>query len=102
MNYNEAIEYIHSVNWTFCKPGRVRVRELCHALGDPQDKLKFIHVAGTNGKGATCSMIASMLQKAGHRVGLFTSPYVVDFRERIQINGEMIKADELGNIVADV
>ena len=77
MNYTEAIEYIHSVNWTFCKPGLERVSELCHALGDPQDKLKFIHVAGTNGKGSFCAMTDSILRSAGYKVGLFTSPYIV-------------------------
>ena len=56
MNYEQALEYIHSVNWVFCKPGLDRVKELCAAVGDPQDKLKFIHVAGTNGKGSFCAM----------------------------------------------
>ena len=74
MNYAEAIEYIHSVNWMFCNPGLDRVKTLCHALGDPQDSLKFIHVAGTNGKGSFCSMLDSVLRSQGYRVGLFTSP----------------------------
>lgn len=102
MTCQQAIDYLYSRLKFGSIPGLERIEALCNKLGDPQDKLKFIHVAGTNGKGSTCSMIASMLQKAGYRVGLFTSPYVVDFRERIQINGEMIKADELGNIVDDV
>ncbi len=99
MNYTEAIEYIHSVNWTFCKPGLERVRELCHALGDPQDKLKFIHVAGTNGKGSFCAMTDSILRKAGYKVGLFTSPYIVEFNERMRINSLNISDSELCELV---
>lgn len=99
MNYTEAIEYIHSVNWTFCKPGLERVSELCYALGDPQDKLKYIHVAGTNGKGSFCAMTDSILRKAGYKVGLFTSPYIVEFNERMRINGENISNEELCELV---
>ncbi len=99
MNYSEAIEYIHSVNWTFCKPGLERVNELCSALGDPQDTLKFIHVAGTNGKGSFCAMTDSILRKAGYKVGLFTSPYIVEFNERMRINGENISNVELCELV---
>ena len=99
MNYGEAIEYIHSVNWTFCKPGLERVRELCRALGDPQDQLQFIHVAGTNGKGSFCAMTESILRHAGYKVGLFTSPYIVEFNERMRINGENISNDELCELV---
>ncbi len=99
MNYTEAIEYIHSVNWTFCKPGLERVTELCHALGDPQDKLKFIHVAGTNGKGSFCAMTDSILRNAGLKVGLFTSPYIVEFNERMRINSLNISDSELCELV---
>ena len=99
MTYSEAIEYIHSVNWVFCKPGLDRVRELCAAVGDPQDKLKFIHVAGTNGKGSFCAMTDSVLREAGYKVGLFTSPYIVDFNERMRINGKNISDVELCELV---
>ena len=68
MNYKEALDYIHSVNWTFCKPGLERIKALCTALGEPQKKLRFIHVAGTNGKGSTSAMLASILKKAGYTV----------------------------------
>lgn len=95
MNYNEAIEYIHSVNWMFCNPGLERVQTLCHALGDPQDKLKFIHVAGTNGKGSFCSMLDSVLRAQGYKVGLFTSPYILEFGERMRIDGKNISDAEL-------
>ena len=99
MNYSEAIEYIHSVNWTFCKPGLERVRELCRSLGDPQDSLKYIHVAGTNGKGSFCAMTESILCHAGYKVGLFTSPYIVEFNERMRIDGENISNEELCELV---
>ena len=79
MNYEEALEYIHSVSWTFCKPGLERIKELCEKLGNPQNSLKFIHVAGTNGKGSFCSMLHSILKECGYRVGLFTSPYIKFF-----------------------
>ena len=102
MNYQEALEYIHSVNWTFCKPGLERIRALCAALGNPQDSLRFIHVAGTNGKGSFCAMTASILQAAGYRTGLFTSPYIKVFNERMMVNGEMISDQELAELTAYV
>lgn len=95
MNYEQALEYIHSVNWAFCKPGLERITELCKALGDPQKKLRFIHVAGTNGKGSTSAMLASVLQKAGYRTGLYTSPYIRTFCERIRVDGENIPENKL-------
>ena len=98
MNYEQALEYIHSVNWTFCKPGLERITELCAALGNPQNKLRFIHVAGTNGKGSTSAMLASILQNAGYRTGLYTSPYIRTFCERIRVNGENIPKDTLATL----
>ncbi|MBE6549756.1 MAG: bifunctional folylpolyglutamate synthase/dihydrofolate synthase [Ruminococcaceae bacterium] len=98
MNYSEALEYIHSVNWTFCKPGLERISALCKALGDPQKDLKFIHVAGTNGKGSFCSMTESVLRAAGYKTGLYTSPYIKVFNERMQVGGEMISDDELASL----
>ena len=102
MNYEQAIAYIHSVNWVFCKPGLERIRALCHALGDPQDRLSFIHVAGTNGKGSFCAMMDSILRAQGLRVGLFTSPYILHFTERMQIDGQPISQDELCDLVEQV
>lgn len=99
MNYGEALEYIHSVSWTFCKPGLSRISELCAELGHPEDGLKFIHVAGTNGKGSFCSMTDSILRSAGYKVGLFTSPYVIRFNERMRVDGEDISDLELAEIV---
>lgn len=98
MNYTEALEYIHSINWTFCKPGLERISELCQKLGNPQDDLKFIHVAGTNGKGSFCAMTESILRQAGYKTGLFTSPYIKVFNERMQVSGKMIKETELAEI----
>ena len=98
MNYTEALEYIHSICWTFTKPGLERISALCEKLGNPQDELKFIHVAGTNGKGSFCSMIDSVLRAAGYKTGLFTSPYIKVFNERMQFCGENIDDNELAEI----
>ena len=98
MNYQQALDYIHSINWTFCKPGLERISELCKMLGDPQKELRFIHVAGTNGKGSFCAMLSSVLCAAGYKTGMFTSPYIKVFNERMQINGNMISDDELAKI----
>ncbi len=95
MTYKEAIDYIHSINWTFCKPGLERIGELCEKLGHPEKSLKFIHVAGTNGKGSFCSMTSSVLSAAGYKVGLFTSPYIKEFNERMQVDGRNISDSEL-------
>ena len=102
MNYNESVEYIHSINWTFCKPGLERIGELCEKLGNPQSALKFVHVAGTNGKGSFCSMLDSVLRRAGYKVGLFTSPYIRFFNERICFNGSPISDDDLADVTSYV
>ncbi len=96
MTGEEAIAYIHAHHWQNSRPGLYRMRRLLALLGDPQEKLKFVHVAGTNGKGSTCACLASILQAAGFRVGLNTSPYIRTFEERIQVNGENIPGEELG------
>lgn len=98
MKKDEALNYIHSINWTFCKPGLERIGELCQKLGNPQDTMKFIHVAGTNGKGSFCSMLTSVLVSQGYRVGMYTSPYIKCFNERMQVNGKMIDDGELTKI----
>ena len=102
MTYDKAIEYIHSVSWTFCKPGLERITELCNKLGNPQKSLKFIHVAGTNGKGSFCSMLSSVLASAGYKTGVFTSPYIKVFNERIAINGKMISNYDLAKITEKI
>lgn len=98
MTAKEAIEYIHSIGWSTGSVGLDRIRELCALLGNPQDRLRFVHVAGTNGKGSTCSMLASVLHIAGYRTGLFTSPYIREFNERMGIDGENISDEALGEV----
>lgn len=100
--YTRSLSYIHSLLKFGTRPGLERVSALLDELGRPQDKLKFVHVAGTNGKGSFCTMMSEILKSAGYKTGLFTSPYVFDFRERIQINGEMISEEELCEITAEV
>ena len=90
MTYEEALKYIHSVNWVGSKLGLERTRELLGKLGRPHEQLKFIHIAGTNGKGSTAAMLASILERAGYRTGLYTSPFINRFNERMQVNGEQI------------
>ena len=91
----ETLAYIHNVKWMGSKPGLSRTRELLKNLGNPEKKLKFVHVAGTDGKGSTSSYIAKVLQKAGYKTGLYTSPYIIKFNERMQINGQMIPDEDL-------
>jgi len=102
MNYNQAIEYIHSRLKFGIKPGLERISALCDSLGNPQDRLKFIHVAGTNGKGSVCAMLSAIFKNKGLKTGLFISPYVVDFCERIQINSEYIPKDELARVISEI
>ena len=99
MTYENALEIIHSLNKFGMKPGLDRIKKLLSLMGNPQDKLRFVHVAGTNGKGSSCAMISSVLVQAGYKTGLFISPFITDFRERIQINGEMISKECLANAV---
>ena len=95
MNVTEAIEYIHSVFWKGSTPGLHRTQALLEKMGNPEKKLKFVHIAGTNGKGSTASMTASILQQAGYKVGLYTSPYIYRFHERMQVNGVEISDEDL-------
>ena len=95
MTYEEALAFIHAVDWKGSRPGLERISALTKALGNPQDGLRFIHVAGTNGKGSTSAMLASILGAAGYRVGLYTSPYVERFNERIVYRGEPISDEDL-------
>ena len=102
MSIEETLEYIHSVKWQGSKPGLGRTRELLAALGNPEKSLKFVHIAGTNGKGSTAACIASVLQKAGYRTGLYTSPYIIRFNERMQADGESISDDELISLTDEI
>ena len=102
MTYTEALAYIHAIDWRGSRPGLSRITELMALLGNPQDRLRFIHVAGTNGKGSTCAMTAAMLQAEGYRVGLYTSPYILRFNDRIQVNGSPIPDDDLATLVEEI
>lgn len=95
MTYEEALSYIHSICWKGSKLGLDRTRELLGKLDGPQKELKFIHIAGTNGKGSTAAMLSSILEEAGYRVGLYTSPFINRFNERMQVNHQPIPDEEL-------
>lgn len=99
MNIQETMEYIHAVGSLGSRPGLSRIEELCRRLCNPEEGLRFIHVGGTNGKGSVSSMLSSVLQAAGYRVGLYTSPYLYDFRERMQHSGVPIGEEALCRIM---
>ena len=98
MTSEEALTYIHSVCWKGSIPGLGRTQTLLKKMGNPEKKLKFVHIAGTNGKGSTAAMTASILRKAGYRTGLYTSPYIYRFHERMQVDGVEISDEELAEV----
>ena len=102
VNYSEAIQFLYSLQMFGANFGLENTLKLAALTGNPQEKLRFIHVAGTNGKGSTCAMLESIYRAAGLRVGLFTSPHLVSFRERIQVNRQWIPEDALVRLVAEV
>ena len=106
MNYTETLDYLFSSMPSFqqvggdaYKPGLERIAEFCRSMGNPQRNYFVIHIAGTNGKGSVSNMLAAVLQQAGYQTGLFTSPHLTDFRERIRVNGEMIPKQKVVNFV---
>ena len=106
MNDTETLDYLFSSMPSFqqvggdaYKPGLERIAEFCRSIGNPQRNYFVIHVAGTNGKGSISNMLAAVLQQAGYQTGLFTSPHLTDFRERIRVNGEMIPKQKVVNFV---
>ena len=99
MTYEQALDIIHSLDKFGSRPGLDRIKMLFDMLSPDLLKQNFIHVAGTNGKGSVCQMISRVLTQSGHKTGLFISPYITDFCERIQINNEMVKREELCNAV---
>ena len=108
MDYAQTIQYLYTQLPVFTRVGASAYKEdltntieLCKRLGDPQHKFKSVHVGGTNGKGSTSHMLAAILQVAGYKTGLYTSPHLVDFRERIRINGQMISEQTVIDFVAD-
>lgn len=98
MTGKEAIDYIHSMVWNRKATGYEHAKELLKCMGNPEKQLKYVHIGGTNGKGSTAAMLASVLEEAGYKTGLYTSPYIHRFHERIQINGEQISDEELGAV----
>lgn len=94
-NISESLQYIHSVSWLGTIPGLEREHALLERLGNPERALKFVHIAGTNGKGSTAAMLAAILRRAGYRTGLYTSPYILRFNERMQVNGAPIPDEAL-------
>ena len=102
MTFETAMEKLGTLQ-RFGSPGAVeRVAWILEQFGNPQHQLQFIHVAGTNGKGSTCAMLSSILREAGYLTGLFVSPYIIEFRERIQINGEMIPKEAFAALMEQV
>lgn len=95
MKIKEALDYVNGTRWRGAEASLRRIRELMSLLGDPQKKLRFVHIAGTNGKGSCAAMTASVLRACGYRTGLYTSPYLYRFNERMQVNGEMIEDEAL-------
>lgn len=98
----DPVAWINTPRWQASRLGLSRMVDLLERLGRPQDELRFVHVAGTNGKGSVCAYVASVLQAAGYKVGLFTSPFILCFEERIRVNGENITGEELARAVAAV
>ena len=106
MNYQQTIDYLftslpsfQNVGGSAYKPGLERISDFCRKIGNPQRNYFIIHIAGTNGKGSVSNMLAAVLQQAGYQVGLYTSPHLADFRERIRVNGEMISKQKVVNFI---
>src|SRR2546423_4546053 len=102
MTYDEAIQFLYSLRWFGTNLGLTNTLKLAELAGNPHHNLRFIHVAGTNGKGSTCAMLESIYRAAGLRVGLFTSPHLVAFGERIQVNRENIPEAEIVRQVTEL
>lgn len=102
MEYQEALAFIHNRPRLPSKGSPERMRVLLDRVGHPEQKLSFVHITGTNGKGSVAAMISSILMESGKRVGMFTSPYVCDYRERFQINGTLISQNDLTNLIEKI
>ena len=102
MKYQEALNFIEKITGLGIVPGLDSIKELCRELGNPQETLKFVHIAGTNGKGSTLAFISTILQAAGYRVGRYVSPTIFEYRERIQVDGKMISKVALGELMEQV
>ena len=102
MNYSEAMNFIANTSRFGMNFGLSRVEKMLELLGNPQNKIKCIHIAGTNGKGSTTAIITSILKEEGYTVGMYTSPYLEEFEERIQINGVNIPKERLAELVSKI
>src|SRR5581483_7876122 len=102
MTYAEAIQFLYGLQMFGTHFGLERAEKVAALAGNPQKKLRFIHVAGTNGKGSTCAMLESIYRKAGLRVGLFTSPHLVSFGERIQVNRQPISEADVARLAGEM
>ena len=100
MTYAAAVSYLYNLQKHGIKLGLETMTALVGRLGMPQARYRTLHIAGTNGKGSTAAIVAAILQKAGYRVGLYTSPHLIDFRERIRVNGEMISEMDVARLTA--
>ena len=102
MNYDEVMVYISNAMEFGINLGLGRTKKILDLLGNPQDKIKCVHIAGTNGKGSTAAMITKILTQSGYKVGMYTSPFIEKFEERIQVNGENINKDDLSDVITEV
>lgn len=102
MNYDEALNFIKNKQSLGIMPGLSRIKKVLDYFDNPQDKIKIIHIAGTNGKGTVATTIAKALESNGKKVGLFTSPWLIDYREQIQINGKMIPKEHFASMVESI
>ena len=101
-DYEKAVSELASQGKFYINLGLDRIKSILNLLGNPQDKVKVIHVAGTNGKGSTCAMLASVLTQAGYKTGLYTSPHLVDYTERIKVNGQDIPKDDFAEKIFEI
>ncbi|MBQ2388098.1 MAG: bifunctional folylpolyglutamate synthase/dihydrofolate synthase, partial [Clostridia bacterium] len=102
MNYRDALNFVHSRLKFGSRPGLDNIRRITELCGNPQRGMRFIHIAGTNGKGSISTMLSNIMIANGKKTGLFISPFVVDFRERIQVNGEMIPKADFARIITEL
>src|SRR6266567_3057974 len=102
MTYPGAIQFLYDLRLFGTKPGLENTFKLAALAGNPQNRLRFIHVAGTNGKGSSCAMLESIYRAAGLRVGLFTSPHLISFAERIQVNRQLISEADVARLAGDL
>ena len=102
MEYNLALEKLTSKGMFYIDLGLDRISKVLELLGNPQDELKYIHVAGTNGKGSVCAMLESILREAGYKTGFYTSPHIFEYTERIKICGKEISKEDFGKLFEEV